>query len=123
MPYMTSSSAQRVRNIIVATLVFVSSLPLTARAQRPIVVTADQPNIWTLEQAHYLLAQMHRRNLDLKATALDNLDANAINGISVDALKTLLAVSAEFDQAVGTNNRLFRDEKRFSAGRRRELVA
>lgn len=117
------SSPRRFTYIIVAIFVFVSSLPLTVSAQRPIVVTADQPNIWTLEQAHYLLAQMHRRNLDLKAAALENLDANAINGISVDALKTLLAVSAEFDQAVGTNNRLLRDEKKFSAGRRRELIA
>jgi nucleoside 2-deoxyribosyltransferase len=30
---------------------------------RAIIVNADQPNVWTLEQAHYLLAQMHRRNL------------------------------------------------------------
>ena len=118
----SSSPSGRFASVIVAMFVFISSLQLTVRSQRPMVVTADQPNIWTLEQAHYLLAQMHRRNLDLKATALDNLDANAINGISVDALKTLLAVSAEFDQAVGTNNRLLRDEKSFSANRRRELI-
>ncbi|HZG52326.1 MAG TPA: hypothetical protein VEZ40_09325 [Pyrinomonadaceae bacterium] len=116
------SPLRHITYVIVATLVFVSSMPLTIRAQRPIVVTADQPNIWTLEQAHYLLAQMHRRNLDLKAASLEQLDANAINGVSVDALKTLLSVSAEFDQSVGANNRLLRNEKRFNATRREELI-
>ncbi len=45
----------------------------TAHAQnqnRVIVINADQPNVWTLEQAHYLLAQMHRRNLDLRTKNL-----------------------------------------------------
>jgi len=88
----------------------------------PIVITADQPNIWTLEQAHYLLAQMHRRNLDLKAASVGELDANAINGVNVDALKTVLAASAEFDQSIGVNNRMLKDEKAFNTSRKRQLI-
>lgn len=109
--------------MLIVTHNLLALLPTSAAAQgRPIVITADQPNIWTLEQAHYLLAQMHRRNLDLKASTVGELDANAINGISVDALKTLLSVSAEFDQAVGSNNKLLKDEKTYNASRKRELM-
>jgi glyoxylase-like metal-dependent hydrolase (beta-lactamase superfamily II) len=53
-----------------------------------IVVNAEQPNLWTLEQAHYLLAQMHRRNLDLKAKSLDDLDPNEIAGLRFDVMHT-----------------------------------
>src|SRR5437867_1817876 len=54
-------------------LLFVNGLALFAQAQkgRPVIINADQPNVWTLEQAHYLLEQMHRRNLDLKAKSLE----------------------------------------------------
>lgn len=92
-------------------------------AQPPIVVTADQPNVWTLEQAHYLIAQMHRRNLDLKASPLNALDANEINALNVDALKTLLSVSAEFDQAKGENNKNLKNTKDYQVNRKRELIA
>jgi hypothetical protein len=57
--------------------------PVSAQ-RRSIVVSAEQPNVWTLEQAHYLLAQMHRRNLDLKATGVGELDPNEINGLNFD---------------------------------------
>jgi hypothetical protein len=49
------------------------------KPRRAIIVNAEQPNVWTLEQAHYLLAQMHRRNLDLKAKGLAELDPNGRN--------------------------------------------
>jgi hypothetical protein len=95
---------------------------LKAQDQRAIVITADQPNIWTLEQAHYLLAQMHRRNLDLKASSLTELDPNAINGVNVDVLKTLLEVTAEYDQAKALNNNLRKNQKQFDGQRRQELI-
>ena len=91
-------------------------------AQRPIVITADQPNIWTLEQAHYLLAQLHRRNLDLKAKALEALDPNAINGVNIEMVKTLLEASAAFDEAKGFNNKQLKDQREFNAARRQELL-
>ena len=37
--------------------------PVFAQRPRPIVITFGQPNIWSLEQAHYLLTRMHRQNL------------------------------------------------------------
>lgn len=98
--------------------------PLNVAAQtKPIIITADQPNLWTLEQAHYLLAQMHRRNLDLKAKGLSALDPNDINGVRFDVLKQLLEIGATFDQAAGFNNNLLAKDKTFNSERRRELVS
>ena len=70
--------------------------PAPAHAQkRAVVITADQPNIWTLEQAHYLLAQMHRRNLDLRAKGLEDLDPNEIQGLRFDVIKSLIEVRGQ----------------------------
>jgi len=78
---------------ILSSMLLLGGLAVPSHAQRrAIVVTAEQPNVWTLEQAHYLLAQMHRRNLNLKATGLGELDPNEINGLNFDVLKTLLEV-------------------------------
>ncbi len=104
----------------VAVLVF---LPAQVQAQTvPIVITADQPNVWTLEQAHYLLAQMHRRNLDLKAQGLGALDANAINGVKLDLLKTLLEVGIEYNGADRFNNSQAKSNQIFNSTRRQELT-
>jgi hypothetical protein len=94
-----------------------------AQAQnRPIVITADQPNIWTLEQAHYLLAQMHRRNLDLRAKGLEALDANEINGLRFDVLKSLLEIGLNFNDADRVTNSLLLDNKKFNAERSQALL-
>lgn len=90
--------------------------------QAIVTVTADQPNIWTLEQAHYLLAQMHRRNLDLKAKGLTELDANQINGINIDVLRTLLEAGATYNEADRFNNNLIKQDKTFNTERRRQLI-
>lgn len=95
-----------------------TGLVLPSHAQRrAIVVSAEQPNVWTLEQAHYLLAQMHRRNLDLKATGLGELDPNEINGLHFDVLKTLLEFGVAFDDAARFNNSLLKTRKTFDADR------
>ncbi|HEX8637239.1 MAG TPA: hypothetical protein VF692_04175 [Pyrinomonadaceae bacterium] len=96
--------------------------PVLAQQKRIVTVTADQPNIWTLEQAHYLLAQMHRRNLDLKAKGLNPLDANEINGINIDVLRTLLEVGATYNEADRFNNNLIERDKTFNTERRRQLI-
>lgn len=71
--------------------------PPTVRAQdRAVIINADQPNVWTLEQAHYLLAQMHRRNLDLRAKSLEELDPNAIAGLRFDVMRTLVELGVAF---------------------------
>lgn len=96
--------------------------PVFAQRPRPIVITFGQPNIWSLEQAHYLLARMHRQNLDLQTAPLGTLDPNATNASRIDILKTLLQAGVSFDQAVGLNNELLRQDKTFNADRRRQLL-
>ncbi|HEV7843060.1 MAG TPA: hypothetical protein VGO69_05150, partial [Pyrinomonadaceae bacterium] len=89
---------------------------------RVIVVNAEQPNVWTLEQAHYLLAQLHRRNLDLRAKTLEDLDPNEISGLRFDVMKTLIEFGATFNQADLAANRLLTRDQNFNASRRQELI-
>jgi hypothetical protein len=95
----------------------------TVEAQRRIiVVNAEQPNLWTLEQAHYLLAQMHRRNLDLKAKNVGELDPNEIAGLRFDVMRMMIEFGATFNQADLATNRLLSENRTFNAERRQELL-
>ena len=60
----------------------------TASAQNPVIVTVGQPNIWSLEQAHYLLARMRRQSLDLesKTPGEQELDPNSVNISRLESL-------------------------------------
>jgi hypothetical protein len=93
-----------------------------AQQRRVIVVKAEQPNVWTLEQAHYLLAQMHRRDLDLKAKRLDALDANEIAGLRFDIMRMLTEFGATFNQADLAANRLLSANQTFNSERRQQLL-
>lgn len=108
--------------ILTATLLLpVFALPVAAQ-ERPIVITFGQPNIWSLEQAHYLLARMHRQNLDLQTAALGNLDPNVANASQIDILRRLLSASGSFDQGIGVNNQLLRSDRTFNSQRRQQLL-
>lgn len=95
------------------------------RKRKPVVVTFGQPNIWSLEQAHYLLARIQMQNLDLKARELaeNELDPNAVNATRINILKQLLEVGVEFDDAMRFQNELITRNSRFNSGRRLELIA
>src|ERR1051325_7452509 len=111
--------------LLIIALVFncllVGSRP-TGAQNRPIIITADQPNVWTLEQAHYLLAQMHRRNLDLKTKSLGELDPNEIAGLRFDVMRMLIEFGATFNQADLETNRLLSENRTFNTERRQELM-
>ncbi len=98
--------------------------PVPVEAQQPVNISFGQPNIWSLEQAHYLLAKMQAANLELKnkpPTETD-LDPNAIHGTMLEQLKSALAVSAEFNGINGTNNAMLLRSKNFNLARREELL-
>src|SRR6266446_6843173 len=99
------------------------TLSVQAQKGRPIIINADQPNVWTLEQAHYLLEQMHRRNLDLKAKSLEDLDPNAINGLRFDVLRLLVEAGASYNEASGFTNKLLKQNKEFDSQRRTQLIS
>jgi hypothetical protein len=126
-PEHRQARTQFARFLIIALAVnWLLASPAPSRGQnrhpRPIMITADQPNVWTLEQAHYLLAQMHRRNLDLRAKGLEALDANEINGLRFDIFKSLLEVGATFNQADLVTNQLLAGNKKFNTERRQSLL-
>ena len=104
------------------------SLASTATAQKkerkPVVISFGQPNIWSLEQAHYLLARMHAQNLDLKAkdVAQNELDPNAVNATRINILKSLLEINAQFDEASRFQNEQIVRNQRFNQDRRFELT-
>ena len=121
------------RHYCVSLLLIISTfltglVPLTGLAQdrrrKPIVVTFGQPNIWSLEQAHYLLARMHMTNLSLQAKGLseEELNPNATHGTRIEILKQLLDISGSFDQGIGFQNQRIVETARFNDERRRTLT-
>jgi hypothetical protein len=94
------------------------------KERKPVVVSFGQPNIWSLEQAHYLLARMHMANLDLQAKALTEteLDPNVTHATRIEILKQFLGIQAAFDQGVGFQNQRLVETARFNDTRRRELT-
>jgi len=122
------NSRSSLRIVLVIALVFnglfLPRLPMTVQAQhRVIVINAEQPNVWTLEQAHYLLAQMHRRNLDLRTKNLEELDPNEIAGLRFDVLRSLVEVGVSFDDANRVTNRMLLRDRNFNTARREELIS
>jgi hypothetical protein len=102
--------------------------PLRVNAQvnrKPVIISFGQPNIWSLEQAHYLLARMHERSLDLASRTPDDedLDPNATNGTRLSTLKTLLEAGVSFDQGIGSQNQLLAQANQHTFERRRALEA
>src|SRR6267142_3510856 len=104
-----------------------SGLTLTTRAQQrgqPVIISFVQPNIWSLEQAHYLLARLRSQSLLLqgKELAQTELDPNEVNGTRLDLLKTMLGVSVGFSQAAGFQNQQATREANFSQERKHQLL-
>lgn len=116
-------------SLIISSLILTGLLPPASSAQdkkrKPVVVSFGQPNIWSLEQAHYLLSRMHMANLELQAKALSDtdLDPNATHGTRIQIIKQLLEVGASFDQGVGFHNERIVETARFNDTRRRDLTS
>lgn len=75
----------------------------------PVDITIGRPSIWTLAQAHYLLAKMHKEDRAWKLVTLGDLDPNAINRQRVEVLQTLLGITADFDAGAGLKNRFLQE--------------
>ncbi|HEU0253108.1 MAG TPA: hypothetical protein VFR12_08775 [Pyrinomonadaceae bacterium] len=114
--------------VITASLLVPGLFPPIALAQndgrKPIVISFGQPNIWSLEQAHYLLARMHMTNLELQAKSLsrDDLNPNATHGTRIQIIKQLLEIGAQYDQGIGFQNKRIVQQAEFDDTRRRELI-
>src|SRR5687768_17265855 len=110
--------------LVLVVVLLLSGIRIPIYAQKPVVITIGHPNIWSLEQAHYLLSRMRAQNLQLsnKAPGQDDLDPNAANGIRIQTLKMLLDISTALDTPLGATNRLISSDQRFNQRRRQELL-
>lgn len=73
-----------------------------------IVIQIGQPSVWSLGQAHYLLAKMHRTDKKLRTRfpTDEDLDSNKIAATRIEALRSSLGIEGQFDQAMGVKNNL-----------------
>jgi cell division protein FtsB len=69
-----------------------------------VIVTLGKPNVWTMEQAHYLLEKNRAHDLGIATADLGALDANEIVGYRLEAIKSLLAAQVQYDATVGKKN-------------------
>lgn len=99
-------------------------LPQQAEAQigKRVQIQIGKPSVWSMGQAHYLLADMRKKNRDLKTRMPDDtaLDPNAINATSIKILRTLLDVRGEYNQKIAVENSQAQREERFDVRRRDE---
>jgi hypothetical protein len=79
------------------------------------MVEVGQPNIWSLGQAHYLLANMRERSRDLgvKVPAPSDLAPSAANATRMSLLRTMVGAEVNYDQVGGVQNAL--SSQRFDA--------
>ena len=112
------------KSLALVVILLLSGLRFPVYAQRPIIITIGQPNIWSLEQAHYLLSRMRAENLQLsnRRPTQDDLDPNAANGTRIQTLKMLLDISAALDMPLGRTNKLISTDKQFNQQRRQDLL-
>jgi hypothetical protein len=90
-----------------------------------VIIHVGTPAVWSLGQAHYLLAKMQRNNLELETNKPDKnaLDPNAINATKIQILKSLLDIEAQFSEKIGVENRTALDEFKDKLNRRSEARA
>jgi hypothetical protein len=77
--------------------------PRARKAQ--VSLKVGQPSIWSLAQAHYLLAVMRENNRAL-TTPLPSLNPNDVTGLRADIVTQLFGADVEFNGALGQQNRL-----------------
>lgn len=90
-----------------------------------VVIDMGAPSVWSLGQAHYLLAKMQKKNLELSTRTPDSsaLDPNAINATKIQMIQILLDVEAQFDQRLGVENKAALDEHKDKLKQREQARA
>lgn len=90
-----------------------------------VIIEIGHPSVWSLGQAHYLLAKMHRRNRKLETRFPDpnDLDSNRIAMTRIDALRQSIGVEGQYDQGMGVRNSMAMRNFRESEARREAAQA
>lgn len=105
-----------VLSLILAAALMLPFLPrvVTAQNQDKAIIHIGSPQVWSLGQAHYLLAKMHKddRALATKMPGSEDLDPNGINATRIQMIQRLLDIEAQFSQKTGVeNNAALREEQ------------
>jgi hypothetical protein len=80
-------------------------VPTAADNKSQITVNVGEPNVWSLGQAHYLLAQMRNKNQSW-TVALPQFDPNATNGLRYDITRSFFGAEGQFNAVSGLQNSL-----------------
>ncbi len=83
---------------LIAIIINALVLPITAQRGKPVSIQFGKPNIWSLEQAHYLLSQMQEQSLGIKTVNLADLDPNSAEASRLNLVRQILGVSGELKQ-------------------------
>jgi hypothetical protein len=69
-----------------------------------VIIDLGKPNVWTMDQAHYLLERNRARDLGLQATDPSPLDPNDVTGIRLNSVRSMLSGQVSYDASIGANN-------------------
>src|SRR5665213_535384 len=67
-------------------------------------ITAGRPRVWTFDRVYPYIDAMARDLDSTRAVAPNPLDANAIQGTSVDLVQSLLRLGGSYDQSIANQN-------------------
>lgn len=107
--------------VIAAQGITIHAEPPIADERSGVVITIGKPSIWTLAQAHYLLAQVHNTNRGLQVASLGDLDPNGINRQRIEVLRTMFGASVDYNQITGLKNDLTQQRYALMINRQREV--
>ena len=104
----------------------ICSLNVRGQNKSQITIEVGQPNIWSLGQAHYLLANMRERSRDLgvKVPLPSELNPSSATATRMSMLRTLVGADVGLDTVAGgqnsiLNQRFEADLSRFNASQSR----
>ncbi|MFY9554482.1 MAG: hypothetical protein WAV47_07145, partial [Blastocatellia bacterium] len=114
---------QRPMAIFVCAIIAAAVLPqptVTGDTKEKVQVKLGKPSVWSLAQAHYLLASMHKKNsaIHIDPISAAALDPNAANATRLQILRTVLGIQAEFNQKAGVENQSKLREEQVQVKRR-----
>ena len=118
------------RSVFSLTLAAALTMPLipagaAAQNQDKAIVHIGSPQVWSLGQAHYLLAKLHQddRGLGTRMPEKEDLDPNAINATKIQMIQSLLDIEAQFSQKSGVENSAAQREEQLKLRQRSDAQA
>jgi hypothetical protein len=86
-------------------------------------VTIGRPNMWSLAQAHYLLANVRNTNRALAVATPGPLNPNSINGARMEILRTMLGIEAQFSAPDALKNSVAQQQFQTDFARKQAAIA